>query len=355
MSSKKQERPELEKGLATVHPPAYPDIPYCSDMRYFFTHPIIQRIAGLKRWTCSGCNGIAEKVPLDAWWYIDVGAIKGAKTWDENCLMDLKSAWRTWYPEFNISSSNEPVPMAFFLDWQETGLLCLDIEPTCDPALRDRLLRLPFLYGDFSLSGKGFHLIFEVPQELFSKYPDAQNKVRMQSKDGTYEILLQHYMTFTGNMLCQLCPPNQMENMSLFYQIFEELCERQKPAVKEIQLDCDMAPLDTVPYAKSLIPRIKRCIKMKKTRSDFESLSNYEFSWVSNIMHATYTILKLRPPYTHGHRYTEQEIILLIYYIAKELIPYRDKHETYRDGMPWVMHMAYKCVCKNPPQFYGEQ
>lgn len=344
MGSKKKNQQELEKGLAVVHPPIYPEIPYCADMRYFFTHPLIQRIAGIKRWTCSGCNGITEKIPLDAWAYYDKHIIVGAKTWDEMCLMDLKSAWRIWSYEF--PDRNAPVPMAFFLDWMETGLVCLDIEPECDPNLRNRLLRLPFLYGDFSLSGKGFHLMFNVPKELFDRYPDAQKKVRMQSQDGTYEILLQHYMTFTGNMLYAMAPP---EDMSLFYTLFEDLCKRQKPAVKEIDIDCDLMPLEAIPYQQFLMPRIRRGIHMTKTPEDFESLSNYEFSWISNIMNTVYTILRQKPAYIHGHKYTEQEIIMLIYYTAKDLIPYREKHDTFRDGMPWVMHMAYKCVCKNPP------
>ena len=52
--------------LAEIHEPAYPEIPYNPDMRNFYAHPVIQKLAAQEAWTVSGNTTKSTKVPLDA-------------------------------------------------------------------------------------------------------------------------------------------------------------------------------------------------------------------------------------------------------------------------------------------------
>ena len=53
------------------------------------------------------------------------------------------------------------------------GIVILDIEPDCPEDLKNELLLLPWIYGEISMSGKGFHLVFPSP-ETFPEIRDAK-------------------------------------------------------------------------------------------------------------------------------------------------------------------------------------
>ena len=65
-----------------------------------------------------------------------------------------------------------------------------------------------------------------------------------------------------------------------------------------------------------------------------------------------YTSLKklLNNPAYAGKEYTDDEKAIIIYSIAKEKIPYREKHDETRAGMPWLMFLVTRMIAKTDKQ-----
>lgn len=298
----------------------------------FYEHPVIQALADTQRWTISH-----EKKPLNADAIangcLNRGEIKGAYMPAPPCLNTL---------DFLILLAPETplINHTFYLDALRDRYVILDIEPKCPDELKAQLLQLPYLYGEYSMSGKGFHLVFDTPLDILNQYPNAMSKKVLKEEHGYYEFLMDHYCTFTRRMIV----PAQTQDKAKLYELFTELCKQQKPPVTMPTVAVE-EPKDIPNYGK--IMRLMNSVKPPRPLSDFsDDESKFEASTAcamyNKLMHV---IAKLNSsPQFVKHDYTRDERAWLLYYILQKCLPYRAKHETERDGLPWLLYIANSAI-----------
>lgn len=308
------------------------------DFPDFYNHPFIQSIANTERWTVSDNN----KRPLDMFEWIYRQNIRGAATTDANSLVNLHKLCETIPNATNNT---------FFMDSLQDNFVMLDIEKTCPDDIKQELLKLPYIYGETSLSGKGYHLVFPVP-DYFFEYPIATKKLVMKEEHGYYEILLNHYVMFTRNML----PP--AIGTADFEPIFRSLCEKQKDTHRDNVNINDMEPMPGPDYDKIVALLMRQ--DYKKSPSDFfDDMSKYEYGYIGFLHYKLNQILKvntiaIEKVYSEEHGkeiskkyiYSDNEKAWILYNVAKERIQHRAKHDEMRDNLPWLLYLAREIIAK---------
>ena len=122
------------------------------------------------------------------------GRVMGAMNHSKQCLYPLDRV-RRLIPE----ASN----FAYYLSAQDAPYVILDIEPSCPESLRRSLLDTDFLYAETSMSGKGLHLAYKMPESVLKAYPNIINKTVLRHPKKYYEILINHYGSSSA------CAPNR--------------------------------------------------------------------------------------------------------------------------------------------------
>jgi hypothetical protein len=150
--------------------------------RDFYENPAIVELGRDRAWTISD----ASKMPVSQRALLGEGLLRGASSYVPEDMLTLDDLVSTWPDATNN---------ALFL--RDRGRYAiLDIEPTATEACRRIMLSTPWLYGEVSMSGKGLHLIVPYPEDLLIRYPNAR-KSTSKHESGTYELHLQHWVTFT--------------------------------------------------------------------------------------------------------------------------------------------------------------
>ena len=187
-------------------------------------------------------------------------------------------------------------------------------------------------------------MVFDYPYDIMDKYPNAQDKIVFKEPDGgIYEILIEHYVTFTGNIVTPQVNPN-VERMS-FAQLFEELASNQKPTNRGQDVDFD----GLVQVETGQIERVYQLLRnaadsWRKTPEDFKDKYNkvdwstYEFAYTGYLYDKLEIILKVSA-IKDEHTYTDDEKVSILYNITKDVIPFRKKHEEHRNGYPWLVYL----------------
>lgn len=157
----------------------------------FYGNPAIGTLADAARWTVSGRLGDpggTGKVPIDMRALLDIGRVRGAWTIGEECLVTLREL-----TERLPDAANH----AFYLRAQTDGLMVVDIEPDCPAEIAANLLGLPgLIYTETSMSGRGYHLMTALPENFYD-HAVASSKRVLREEHGWYELLLDHWVTFT--------------------------------------------------------------------------------------------------------------------------------------------------------------
>lgn len=303
-------------------------------------HPFIQSIADMPRWTVSD-----GKKPIDIWRLFFYGITVGADQHDELCLCSLKDIAEKAPCLLNRQNYSKALPpLTYWCAAAESKFCILDIEKDCPDGIRRELLRLPYLYGEYSSSGKGIHLVMSLP-EYYMDYEIAMQKPALKEEHGWYEILLNHFSIFTGNLLDKSANPDGDGN---FDKLFYEMASQAKES-KAIDFDIATDALDNIPQTVKdaiLNGLIKRGKEYKKTLADFNGdHSKYEFS----LMGCLYGYLQYVSKGANNMRvvdFDNSTKALFMYLAATEIIPYRPKHDTQRDGMPWLLYEAKEFISK---------
>ena len=95
---------------------------------------------------------------------------------------------------------DEPRNAVYLLDAVTDGFCVIDVERSCPPKIREHLLRMPWVYGEVSMSEKGYHLVMPLPDDVDS-WPDALATTALKEAHGWFEILISHWVTFTGEII----------------------------------------------------------------------------------------------------------------------------------------------------------
>lgn len=314
----------------------------------FLSNPAIRTIAGKPKWTISD----KDKKPISLYyllWRHD--ATHGCQA-DMPCDMlpldQMIDRFHAVYPQAGLISN-----FAFNLDVMEDNLVVLDIEPTCSPSLMAKFLELPYLYGERSMSGKGVHLVFPKPSN-FEDFPAAMQKLALKGPKKHYEILLAHWVTFTGNTLKRPVGRN-IENQKPFEALYAELAQKQTTSQTiEADIDAGGIPSDVseIPDSDYILELLtKETNDYRRTPEDFDNdMSRYEHGYTGHKYYKLKLILALSRIQDNGHLYTVEERVRLVYEAVKATIAYREKHERVDHGIPWLMQQAIIIVKKDTPK-----
>lgn len=320
----------------------------------FYSNPVIQAIAGIPRWTVSD----SEKVPINMRELMSTGRIWGAHEVSDECLVTL--------PEltgFLPNAANH----AYHLNAQIDGFVVLDIEKTCPPEIAAELLQLPNLYAELSMSGKGHHLVMPLPTNFWD-YPIATAKKKLQERHGWYEVLLHHWVTFTRRVTPPVVPTHDLvlaETLSA-----ENLAVNISPS-STITADTELRPWEAL-YASLAelavetpvvafdmtgsrpdVPRIDQIIDLMtrrgldKTIDDFHGdHSRFEFSVLGILYNRLAPIMVAIQSAEPDAVYDESVKAWLVYEAAAQLLPYREKHDETRNGLPLLLNAATDLVSR---------
>lgn len=297
-------------------------------IEHFIANEIIRQLAQKPYWTVN----VDNKKPLDILEYEKTKRVWGATS--DACLTDLSNLLRI--------INAVPQQFVYNLNAARDGIVILDVEKTCPEDIKAKLLQLPFIYGDISMSGLGLHLAFPCPvlDEITSK------KIVMKEEHGYFEILLHHYVTFTNYTIF---PQYTVENAPIqFQEIWDELRETQRISTKsEITMNIDDIDLD-FPNYETLKDAITRNFKQrfKKTPANYSGdMSRYEFAVIGSLRVSMMYMLDL-PIFSRLNLDITQQIAI-IYKIACEYLEYRPKHDEIRDGKPMLLYQTYNSFVTN--------
>lgn len=295
------------------------------DFPDFYSNAFIKEISKNKKWTVS----TNEKIPIDIQAFKYKQKIMGAQYTNEISLVDLDEL---------CSLLPDAANNAYFLDAIEDHYVVLDIEPKCPDNIKQKLLNSSYVYGEVSMSGKGIHLIFPLP-DYIDDYPIAKKKIVLKHQKGWYEILLQHYVTFTRNMI----KPSTVKN-DVFDELFKELAASQTETHRD-DVEISLEPKD-IPYVDTLTELLTHN-DYKKTLQDFYGdMSKYEYG-CAGFYHFKLRRLLDIPKYKKAHKYTPNEQAWILYKVLLEKLPHRTKHETTRDGLPWLLYLSREIIAKS--------
>lgn len=295
-----------------------PPNPYLS---VFAKHPTIRKIANTPAWTVSDKN----KRPIDMLQlrrHIENGdAIWGASLENQGCTETI--------PEV-LDLLPDAANLTFALDARRDNIMVLDIEPICPDEIKAQLLNLPYLYGEYSSSGRGYHLILPLPRRD-DIIEVLNNHSVLKQHDKYYEFLLCHWCMFTGKQI----PPAAKTGHAAIEHVFDPLLERAKSNKSDIKLTFDVTAASEIQDLDDIIIRTSGH-RFEKTPADFgNDMSRFEFYQIHE-MHKwlwRYLCANGREKTT-----TASEAATMLYAMSDVYIKHRPKHDTLRRGEPYLLY-----------------
>ncbi|MFE4834464.1 hypothetical protein ACFRAU_07260 [Arthrobacter sp. NPDC056691] len=319
----------------------------------FYGNPAIQTLSKAARWTISGQIGDDDpsdpakpptrKAPIDVRHLIDAGRLRGAWATDEACLVTLEELTR---------AIPEAANTAFYLQAQTDGLLVVDIEPACPPGVAADLLRLPgILYSELSMSGRGYHLVIGLPSN-FHDFPIAAGKRVLREEHGWYELLLDHWTTFTrepipGNVAGHVRNMASQPAFASIEALYAQLAEKAREGTGATALAIDTtAVMPDIPYAQAIVEQtVANARGQLKSAADFNhDMSRWEFSVLASLFGWLRT--QLRDYSAYGVEYSSSDAAWLLYRASLEVIPARPKHNQLRNGRPFLLDRAAALIAE---------
>jgi hypothetical protein len=325
----------------------------------FYDNPAIQALATACRWTISGQLGGGDedddeqkrKAPIDVRHLLDgctqncrhVGPLRGAFALDRTCLLTLEELSR---------EIPEAANAAFYLQAQTDGLLVIDIEPDCPQQIATDLLRLPgILYSELSMSGRGFHLLAPLPGNLH-EFPIAASKRVLREEHGWYELLLDHWVTFTRSSI----PDHIVDRVAVaprpprpasLEELYAELAAkaRESANVSAVAVSTEGSMPD-VPHAAKIVEQTLASARDRlRGQGDFGGdMSRWEFSVLGTLHH--WMQVPLRAHSAFGATYSAGDQAWLLYQAVLDVIPPRPKHAQLRNGRPYLLDRAAALVAE---------
>lgn len=310
----------------------------------FYRNDFIKSIASNRRWSVSD----KSKVPCNM---SDLKALIETK----DSRIHVRGA--NMYHEDNMTTLKECIKLipnianhAYMLDCQREGWVVLDIEKTCPDELKQKFLKLPYLYGERSLSGEGIHLICKLP-ENWNEHPEYHNAVKLQSKEGWYEMLMMHWVTFTRNWLTPMS--SEGDGSITVADVFNSLIKQNK-AVKAVKAKA-ITKKPEIPEEKRLL-RLMNTLEYHKEPKDFPKLdkydrylgpdlSKYEFGYSAYLAYYLIKLIDTRADIATNH-YNDEQIAYVVYELLQKRLEHRSKHDTRRNGMPLLLYDASIAVAK---------
>lgn len=323
----------------------------------FYSNSAIATLAGAARWTVSGQIGGDEtgkrKAPIDVQHLLrgcgprcqHEGPARGAWARDEQCLVTLEELTDRLPAAANA---------AFYLQGLTDGLMVIDIEPDCPTEIAEQLLGLrETLYSETSMSGRGYHLVTPLPGN-FRDHKDAVGKKVLRHEKGWFEILLEHWCTFTRRPISAGTwarvgaagePESQYASTAALYASLAASTRVAQAASTEVRTAAE-AP--EIPGGQEIVTRtLDGAAPRFKTPDDFDhDTSRWEFSTLG-VLHREMRRHLVIVGFLKRTRYSDSDVAWLLYEAAREVLPPRPKHREKRNGRPFLLDRAAAMVAAN--------
>lgn len=301
-----------------------------TNRQLFDQHNFIKFISDKPCWTLNGFN---KKIPIDAVKYLKTGKAEAASYPYEQRTVTLNQL-RYRLPKLNS--------FVYQLDCRRDGFMVLDIEPDCPDHLQEEFLKMPYIYAEKSLSGKGFHLVMPMP-ESFDRYPEAQDMAVLKDPSGHFEILMTHWVTFTGNAIENPFPYERHSNRNQFSLLFEGLAKNKRQVENQHAHLKELPKVETIPSSQAVIHELvygKPVYDTKKSRVTGDP-SREDFRLIC-FLFKKMDYLQNRSYLGKITKWTEEEKIQLVYAATEAMIGYRNEVKGNRRGIPYLLHVTYK-------------
>lgn len=335
-----------------------------SQFAEFYDNPVIGALAPAIRWTVSGRLGDIEpgdpdsgrKAPIDIRHLVagcnpgclHEGPLRGAFATDATCLMDLDEL-----AEALPNAANN----AFYLNSAIDGVAVLDIEPDCPPEIAADLLRLPgVLYREVSMSGKGYHLLMDMPRNR-NDFEIAAAKRKLQHPEHGYEILFNHWITFTRRPIpAERFDDLQPQRFATIEDVYADLAAnaRASAAGSADAVTTEEEMPEIAGGTEIIAKTIEGSTKRRKQLEDFGGdHSRWEFSILGTLYAEMLTHMSFYGG-LHLTGYTPGEQSWMLYRAATEVLPERTKHTEIRNGRPFLLDRAASLIADRQSRFLQE-
>ena len=323
----------------------------------FIKNPLINSIAGDEQWTVS----TTEKVPVNAKTLLSTGHIFNAKFGGESPLVTLH--------ELDADPKLDCVNRTYRLQARKNNIITVDVEPSAPEELKSFAFDFPAHYTELSLNG-GVHLTIKVPYDLITdenrymfddlsvfKEPIPEGEQRT----AHFEVLFNdHYITFTKRMVVDKpvvdynSDDEAKEKLEKFLAHIVKLDEAKKET-RERTKGCRIEMVEKAISPENL-QNIEAFLKIKPFDAAREKAgaidindfggdqSRYEMAVANSLAYHTRRYHHVAAKTIEYRQITKslgsQELIYAVYKLLDEMLPYRDKHDEIREGLPWLLYTA---------------
>lgn len=313
----------------------------------FMKYPIIQHLGKDNRWTISD----KEKRPVDAKYLLETHEVRNARVYDHPYpLVKLE--------ELNTDPNLYHTNRAYRAQAQNNHVIMLDVEPSASPEVKQFAIDFPAHFTELSRNG-GVHLVIAVPDKAIT--PENEylfTSTVIKSPDNTFELILNdHYITFTKRIIHDKPIAdfkNNPEDFNKLVTFLDNIVKMDAKAKEERELkrrmaidfddsDLHLNLINKVIESKSFVDFMQK--QSEKTPDNFHGdTSRYEGSiatacagHVHRFATSLPNTLVLKDTFKDM---TENDWIYAAYLMTQFIVPKRDKHDEYRDGMPWLLYNA---------------
>ena len=249
---------------------------------------------------------------------------------------------------------------AYRMNALDNLIVVLDIEPDSTPDVIEKFSTIPAHFAEWS-TNNGLHLFYKLDvsrltPEMRTLLSLTVKKIdtRTQNSYCKFELILNdHWITFTGKTNVQQIVPLDTPVPDAIYNIIDSIAKEavaQQLQVEAIAIDANTISAESERVAEWLLNSSKMSEIMMLTPDQFDNdLSKYEFNCIIRIAgYLRYSMDHITPMQAFRlnginlAQLTDQDAVKAIYEAAKEILPYRDKHASHRDKMPWLLYTSLR-------------
>lgn len=249
---------------------------------------------------------------------------------------------------------------AYRMNALENLVVVLDIEPDTSDALLEKFSKIPAHFAEWS-TNNGLHLFYKVDVNRLSDAGRTLLSLTVQKIDEEpagpdsyrkFELIMNdHWITFTGKTNLSQIVPVETPVPDPIYDIIEAIAvkaaERQME-LEDIQVNANERSETSEKLAEWILDSSKMIEIEQLEPANFQNdMSRYEFNVIFRIAgYLQYRIENANPMTSlrlggiNLAQISDQDAVQTIYQVAQQIIPYRDKHATFRDRMPWLMYQS---------------
>lgn len=332
------------------------DITMCHPTVFAANH-LVDHLKDEPMWTMSS----KDKRPIDAKVFLETDAIEDAYLEGPSPLVTLT--------QLDADNRLQAVNRAYRLHAKDNRVIAIDVEPEATDQMKEMVLNFPAHYTELSMNG-GVHLFIMVPEDLVddsNRYMFDELSVfkepvpKGDTRPAHFEVIFNdHYITFTKRMLTQKpCvnyatdPQAKAQLKSFLDNIVALDVQRRKDRelAKQYKVeifDNSMNPeqLERIEQFTSLtaLDRPKQQASEKQASDYGGDHSRYEMSTATSIAAHVIKVHRMAKGTLSfselASKLKEPDLIYAIYTIILDILPYREKHDEYRDDLPWLMYTS---------------